>query len=279
MSKLIITCGITGSRIQKKETPYIPITPEEIAASAIEAVKAGASVIHIHVRDPETHIGTQDRDLYESVLTLIREEVDPVICLSTSGVPGKNMEYEKRLIPLELRPDMVSFDAGSMNFGNALFLNPPDFLEVLAKKAKEFNVKLELECFHTGMVNTCIQMMEADIIERPLHFQFVLGVRGGAPATVKSLITMVEMIPEDSTWSVIGIGKAQLPMVMTSMVMDGHVRVGLEDNIYYSRGILAKSNAQLVERIVRIAREFEREVVSPEEVREILALALKTRSG
>jgi len=279
LSKLIIICGITGSRIQKKDTPFIPITPEEIAASAIEAVKAGASVIHIHVRDPETHIGTQDRELYKSVLTLIREEVDPVICLSTSGVPGKNIEYEKRLTPLELSPDMVSFDAGSMNFGDALFLNPPDFLELLAKKAKESNVKLELECFHTGMVSTCIQMMEAGIIERPLHFQFVLGVRGGAPATVKSLITMVEMIPEDSTWSVIGIGKAQLPMAMVSMVMDGHVRVGLEDNVYYSRGMLAKSNAQLVERTVKIAREYERDIASPEEAREILALTSRRSGG
>jgi 3-keto-5-aminohexanoate cleavage enzyme len=236
-------------------------------------------VIHIHVRDPETHIGTQDRDLYKRVLTLIREEVDPVICLSTSGVPGKNMEYEKRIIPLELSPDMVSFDAGSMNFGGALFLNPPDFLELLAKKANECNVKLELECFHTGMVSTCLHMMEAGIIDRPLHFQFVLGVRGGAPATIKSLITMVEMIPKDSTWSIIGIGKAQLPMAMVSMVIDGHIRVGLEDNVYYSKGMLAKSNAQLVERIVRIAREYDRDIASPEEAREILALAPKKRHG
>ena len=279
MSKLIITCAITGSRIQKKDTPFIPITPEEIAESAIEAVKAGASVIHIHVRDPETHIGTQDRDIYERVLTLIKGQVDPVICLSTSGVPGKNIKHKKRLMPLELRPDMVSFDAGSMNFNDMLFLNPPDFLNLLANKANDFNVKLELECFHTGMVSTCIQMMKAGLIKRPLHFQFVLGVKGGAPATVKSLLTMVEMIPEDSTWSVIGIGKAQLSMAMVSMVMDGHVRVGLEDNVYYSKGTLAKSNSQLVERIARIAREYEREIASPEEAREILALTSRPSGG
>jgi len=122
-------------------------------------------------------------------------------------------------------------------------------------------------------------MMEAGIIDRPLHFQFVLGVRGGAPATIKSLITMVEMIPKDSTWSIIGIGKAQLPMAMVSMVIDGHIRVGLEDNVYYSKGMLAKSNAQLVERIVRIAREYDRDIASPEEAREILALAPKKRHG
>jgi 3-keto-5-aminohexanoate cleavage enzyme len=277
LSKLIITCAITGSRIQKKDTPFIPITPEEIAKSAIEAVKAGASVIHIHVRDPQTHIGTQDKNLYERVLALMKEEVDPVICLSTSGVPGKNMGYEKRIIPLELSPDMVSFDAGSMNFGDTLFLNPPDFLELLAKKARACNVKLELECFHTGMVNTCLDMMKAGFIERPLHFQFVLGVKGGAPATLKSLLSMVDMIPEDSTWSIIGIGRSQLPMAMASMVINGHVRVGLEDNIYYSKGMLAKTNAQLVERIVRIAREYEREIATPEEAREILSLKPKVK--
>ena len=272
MAKLIIACGITGSRIQKEDTPFIPITPEEIAASAIEAVKAGASAIHIHVRDAITHIGTQDKDLYESVLARIKEEVDPIICLSTSGVPGKNIEYTKRLIPLELKPHLVSFDAGSMNFGNDLFINSPDFLDLLAKKAREFKVKLELECFHSGMVHTCIQMMEAGLIERPMHFQFVLGVRGGAPATVKSLITMVEMIPEDSTWSVIGIGKAQLTMGIHALLMGGHVRVGLEDNIYYSKGELA-TNARLVKRIVNLSRDLGREVATPEEAREILSLS------
>jgi 3-keto-5-aminohexanoate cleavage enzyme len=272
LAKLIIACGVTGSRIQKADTPFIPITPEEIAASAIEAVRAGASAIHIHVRDAITHIGTQDKDLYESVLARIKEEVDPIICLSTSGVPGKNIAYHKRLIPLELRPHMVSFDAGSMNFGNDLFLNPPDFLDLLAKNAREFEVKLELECFHPGMVHTCIQMMEAGLIERPMHFQFVLGVRGGAPATVKSLITMVEMIPEDSTWSVIGIGKAQLTMGIHALLMGGHVRVGLEDNIYYRKGELA-TNARLVKRIVNLSRDLGREVATPEEAREILSLS------
>jgi 3-keto-5-aminohexanoate cleavage enzyme len=272
LAKLIIACGVTGSRIQKEDTPFIPITPEEIAASAIEAVKAGASAVHIHVRDAITHIGTQDKDLYESVLARIKEEVDPIICLSTSGVPGKNIEYHKRLIPLELKPHLVSFDAGSMNFGNDLFLNPPDFLDLLAKKAREFEVKLELECFHPGMVHTCIQMMEAGLIERPMHFQFVLGVRGGAPATVKSLITMVEMIPEDSTWSVIGIGKAQLTMGIHALLMGGHVRVGLEDNIYYRKSELA-TNERLVKRIVNLSRELGREVATPEEAKEILSLS------
>lgn len=271
MSKLIITCAITGSRIQKKDTPLIPISPEEIAESAIASVKAGASLLHIHVRDPKTEIGTQDRSIYERVLSLIQEEVDPVICLSTSGVPGKNLDHEKRLIPLELHPDMVSFDAGSMNLGDSLFLNPPDFLELLAKKAKETHVKLELECFHSGMVQTCIQMIDAGLIEKPAHFQLVLGVKGGAPATLKSLLDMVDMLPQGSTWSVIGIGPAQLQMGIHALLMGGHVRVGLEDNIYYRKGQLA-TNEQLVKRMVNVSRELGRDIATPNEARELLGL-------
>jgi len=125
------------------------------------------------------------------------------------------------------------------------------------------------------MVSTCLDMMKAGLLERPLHFQFVLGVKGGAPATLKSLLSMMDMIPEDSTWSIIGIGRSQLPMALASMVIDGHVRVGLEDNIFYSKGVLAESNAQLVERIVRISREYEREIATPEDAREILSLKPK----
>lgn len=271
LSKLIITCAITGSRIQKENTPFIPITPEEIAESAIASVKAGASEIHIHVRDPKTKIGTQDRDLYQRVLSLIKEEVDPVVCLSTSGVPGKNIDYQKRLIPLELKPDMVSFDAGSMNFGSEIFLNPPEFLEILASKAKESHIKLELECFHHGMIHTCIQMIESGLIEKSPHFQLILGVKGGAPATLRSLIEMVDMLPQGSTWSVLGIGAAQLRMGVHALLMGGHVRVGLEDNIYYRKGELA-SNEQLVKRMVNLSQELGREVATPDETRELILL-------
>ena len=272
MEKLIVTVGITGSRITRQQTPYIPITPEEIAQSGIEAWRAGASVLHIHVRDPKTGLGTQDYSLFKEVADRIRGETDAVLCLTTSGIPGRNLQFQERLVPLSLNPELVSFDAGSINMRENVFLNPPEFLEMLAKETLAKGIKPELEVFEVGMVQTCIRYMEKGLLRPPLHFQFVLGVLGGMPATAKSLLHLSEIIPEGSTWSVIGIGLGQLPMAVMAMAMGGHVRVGLEDNIYYSKGVLTKSNAELVERIVRIAKEFGREIATPSDVRKILNL-------
>ena len=272
MEKLIITVGITGSRISRKQTPYIPITPEEIAQSGIEAWKAGASILHVHVRDPKTGVGTQDFTLYKEVVDRIRGETDAILCLTTSGIPGLNLPTQQRLIPLSLNPELVSFDAGSINMGEHVFFNLPEFLETLAKETLDKGIKPELEIFEVGMVYTCLHYLERGLLRLPLHFQFVLGTPAGMPATPKSLLHVSEIIPQGSTWSVIGIGRGQLPMAMMGMIMGGHVRVGLEDNIYYSRGALAKSNAELVERVVRIAREFGREVADPKEARKIINL-------
>jgi len=272
MEKLIVTVGITGSRITRQQTPYIPITPEEIAQSGIEAWRAGASILHIHVRDPKTGLGTQDDSLFKEVADRIRGETDAVLCLTTSGIPGRNLQFQERLVPLSLNPELVSFDAGSINMRENVFLNPPEFLEMLAKETLAKGIKPELEVFEVGMVQTCIRYMEKGLLRPPLHFQFVLGVLGGMPATAKSLLHLSEIIPEGSTWSVIGIGLGQLPMAVMAMAMGGHVRVGLEDNIYYSKGVLTKSNAELVERIVRMAKEFGREIATPSDVRKILNL-------
>jgi len=272
MEKLIITVGITGSRISRKQTPYIPISPEEIAQSGIEAWRAGASILHIHVRDPKTGVGTQDLTLFKEVVDRIRGETDAILCLTTSGIPGRNLPIPERLISLSLNPELVSFDAGSINMGEHLFLNLPDFLEALANETLSKGIKPELEVFEVGMVCTCLRYLERGLLKPPLHFQFVLGTPAGMPATPKSLLHLSEVIPQGSTWSVIGIGAGQLPMAMMGMIMGGHVRVGLEDNIYYSKGVLAKNNAQLVERVVRIAGEFGREVANPKEARKILYL-------
>jgi 3-keto-5-aminohexanoate cleavage enzyme len=272
MEKLIISVGITGSRITRQQTPYIPITPEEIAQSGIEAWEAGASILHIHVRDPKTGLGTQDFSIFKEVVDRIRRETDAILCLTTSGIPGRNLQFQERLIPLSLDPELVSFDAGSINMRENVFLNPPEFLELLAKETLAKGIKPELEVFEVGMVETCDRYLKLGLLKPPLHFQFVLGVIGGMPATAKSLLHLSEMLPQGSTWSVIGIGPGQLPMAMIAMAMGGHVRVGLEDNIYYSKGVLAKNNAQLVERIVRIANEFGREVAKPEESRKLLKL-------
>ena len=279
MEKLVITVGITGSRITRKQTPYIPILPEEIAQSGIEAWKEGASVLHIHVRDPKTGLGTQDISIFKEVVDRIRGETDALLCLTTSGIPGRNLPIAERLQPLALQPEFVSFDAGSVNMGESVFLNPPEFLDALAKETLAKEIKPELEAFEVGMVYTCLRYLEEGLLKPPLHFQFVLGIRGGMPATPKSLLYLTEITPSDSTWSVIGAGSGQLPMAVMGMVMGGHVRVGLEDNIYYSKGVLARSNAELVERVVRIAREFGREIATPSEARKILSSPPKNYSA
>ena len=275
MGKLIITAAITGSRITREATPYIPITPEEIVTSAIECEDAGASIVHIHVRDPNTGLGTQDIGLFRQVVEPLREKTDLVLCLTTSGIPGRNLNIEERLTPLELEPELASFDAGSINLGGSAFINTPEFLQAAAIRMREKGVKPELEIFDVGMIVTCLRMREEGYLTDPLHFQFVLGTPWGIPATPKSLIHLLDYLPERSTWSVIGIGRAHLPICMMGLILDGHIRVGMEDNIYYRKGELAKTNAQLVERIVRIAKEYGREVATPKETREILGLKRK----
>ena len=270
--KLIITAAITGSRVMREKAPYIPYTPEEIVQSSLECWRAGASIVHIHVRDPETGLGTQDVAIFQRVVTPLRDQTDLVLCLTTSGIAGRNLPYEQRLAPLDLRPELASFDAGSINLGGGVFSNPPDFLDAAARMMKEKGVKPEIEVFDSGMLETALRMRDDGKLSDPLHFQFVLGTPWGASATPKTLLYLYELMPKGATWSVIGIGKGHLPMSMMGLIMGGHIRVGMEDNIYYDHGILARSNAQFVERIVRISHEYGRAVASPAETREILKL-------
>lgn len=273
MEKLIVTAGLTGSRIGKTQTPHIPVSPEEIVRAGVEAWQAGAAVLHVHVRDPRTGLGTQDLAVFAPVVEALRRETDAVLCLTTSGIPGRNLPVEERLAPLALRPEMASFDAGSLNTPAGVFLNPPEFLEALAARALELSVKPELECFDAGHVATCLRYLADGTLAAPAHFQFVLGAPYGMPATAGALVHLVGMLPAGATWSVIGIGRAQTPMVAMAIAMGGHARVGLEDNIYYRRGELATSNAQLVERVVRLAAELDREVACAADARRILSLA------
>ncbi len=270
---LIITAGLTGSRISKQQTPAIPITPGEIVRSGIEAWRAGASVVHVHVRDAATGLGTQDVAVFREVVDRLRAETDAILCLTTSGIPGRNLSIAERLAPLALRPEMASFDAGSINTEAGVFLNDSDFLDAAAAAANKYGVKLELECFDSGMIVTALRYHEQGLIPAPLHFQLLFGSRFGMPATARALANAVDMLPGDATWSVIGIGRAQLQMAMMAMPVGGHVRVGLEDNIYYRRGELATGNAQLVERVVRLAAELGRPVATPAEARRLLGLA------
>ena len=273
MEKLIITAAITGSRILRDTTPYIPYTPQEIAGSALECWNAGASIVHIHVRDPKTGLGTQDPELFRQVVEPLRKETDVVINLTTSGIAARNFSYEDRLKSLELRPELASFDAGSINLGKGVFVNPPDFLDLAAETMKRLRVKPEIEVFDSGMIVTAVQMRNRRKLDDPLFFEFVLGTPYGAPATPKALVYLSEIVPENAIWSVTGIGRAHLPMSMMALAMGGHIRVGMEDHVFYKKGELAKNNARFVERIVRIAREYGREIASPDEARKILDLS------
>ena len=270
---LIITVGLTGSRISKQQTPHIPITPDEIVRSGAEAWRAGASVVHVHVRDAATGLGTQDVAVFTEVVDRLRAETDAILCLTTSGIPGRNLSTGERLAPLVLRPEMASFDAGSINTEAGVFLNDAEFLDAAAAAAREYGVKLELECFDTGMIVTALRYHDQGLIPAPLHFQLLFGSSFGMPATARALANAVDMVPADATWSVIGIGRAQLQMAMMALPMGGHVRVGLEDNVYYRHSELATSNAQLVERVVRLADELGRPVATPAEARRLLGLA------
>ncbi len=266
----IISVAVTGALTDPASTPYLPITPEQIAQSTLEAWRAGAAIAHLHVREPDGR-PTQRLDYFREVIGRIREAgCDIVLNLTTGGHP--DMTHEERMQTLELEPELASFDAGSLNMNEGVFHNPPGFLRELARRMRERRVKPELEIFDTGMIENCKQLVREGLIDEPLYFQFVLGVRGGAPATPKTLLHMVESLPPGSHWSVIGVGRGQLPMNAMAILMGGHVRTGLEDNIYYRRGELATSNAQLVERLARLIREFGREVASPDDARRILGL-------
>ncbi|GHU27129.1 3-keto-5-aminohexanoate cleavage enzyme [Betaproteobacteria bacterium] len=272
MDKLIISVGVTGSRITREQTPYIPITPAEIAQSAIDAWKAGASILHVHVRDLETGLGTQDVALFKEVLDRIRSETDAIVSLTTSGIPGRNLPMEERLKALALKPDMVSFDAGSINLGDKVFLNPPEFLATLAKELTDRGIRPEIGVFEIGNVYDCIRLAERGLLALPLFIQFVLSAKGGMPANVKSLLHLSEIIPPDANWAVVESSVGFLPLAIHAIAMGGHVRVGLEECIYYSEGRLSKSNAEQVERVVRMAQACGRELATPVEARKILSL-------
>jgi 3-keto-5-aminohexanoate cleavage enzyme len=213
---------------------------------------------------------THNLEYFDEIAQRVRGKCDMVLNFTTGGYPG--MDAEARMESLTLEPEVGSFDAGSMNFGPGVFLNPPDFLRELASRFLKYNVRPELECFDVGMIGNCLRLINEGLIEEPLWWQFVLGVPGGAPAEPKTLLHMVDMLPVGSQWSVIGIGRGQLPMNMLAIMLGGHVRTGLEDNIYYKRGVLAESNAQFVERLARLTREMGREVATPADARRLLGL-------
>lgn len=260
-----------NSFLYKYSMPVLLFQPEEIADEVYECWKAGASVAHIHVRDDEGK-ASMSFEKFEKTVKLIRERCDIVLNLTTSG--GLGLTDEIRMKPfVELKPEMASYDCGSMNWlHTSVFENSPAFLEKLGVTMEENNVKPEIEVFDAGMVYNAIYYMKKGILKAPLHFQFVLGAAGGMAATVENLVFLKNLIPEGSTWGALGIGKGHLPILYATLALGGHVRVGMEDNIYYGPGRLAKSNVEFVERTKRIVKEIGKEIATPDETRQILGL-------
>lgn len=269
MQKLIITVALTGNVPTKDMNPNLPVTADEIAADVRRCADAGAVLFHVHARDVELK-PTLAIDAFKERARKIKEVAPAVIIqLSTGGRAGK--DWEARVGPVRLLPEMASFTTGSSNLPGMIYENSPQFIEFLAKVFKETEVKPEIEVFETGMINNALFLQSKGYIQAPLHFQFVLGVPGSMPGTVKNLVFLSESIPSGSTWIVAGIAKSEIPMAAAAIVMGGHVRVGLEDNLFLPDGSAA-SNPRLVEKVVAIAKEIGREIASPDEARAILSL-------
>ena len=273
---VIIQAAITGSIGATSASPHLPATPSAIAESAIDAWRAGAAVLHIHARE-EDGTPTQSLARYEEIVARIRaSDCDAVLNLST-GSAGNRAKGAERYDCLALRPEMASFDCGSTNFGDWVFENSPAFLRDLAATIAQAGAAPEIECFDASHVTSALQMHADGHLHGPLRFQFVLGVRGGAPATLEQAMYMRSLLPAGSLWSICALGRHQLPLTMLSLIAGGHVRTGLEDNLYYSRGRLAVSNAELVGRVVRLAEELGRPVATPDQARSILLLPATQR--
>src|SRR6056297_209277 len=272
MEKLIITAAISGAEVTKEHNPNVPYTVEEVGREAESAYKAGASIIHLHVRNDDG-TPTQDKERFKACMDEIKKRCpDVIIQPSTGGAVG--MTDEERLQPTELGPEMATLDCGTLNFGgDEIFINTENTIKNFGRILIERGVKPEIEVFDKGMIDYAIRFQKKGFIKKPMHFDFVLGVQ--MSATARDLAFMVDSIPEGSTWTVAAMGRHQIPMAMIGMAMGGNVRVGFEDNIYLSKGVLAKSNGELVEKVVRIASELGREIATPDEAREILGLKSK----
>lgn len=273
-NKVILTVATTGAWPSKKDTPHIPLQPKEIADDVYACWQAGASIAHIHVRDDDDK-SSMDFDKFTETVELIRAtDCDIVLNLTTSGQLGLEDEDRMKHI-IALKPELASYDCGSMNWAHStVFENSPRFLEKLGMAMQENNIKPEIEIFDAGMVYNALYYLKKGVLKAPLHFQFVLGAPGGMTATVENLMFLKTLIPADSTWGALGIGRGHLPIMYTTLALGGHVRVGMEDNIYYSKGVLAKSNVEFIERTKRIAVEIDKEIATPDEARAILGLSL-----
>lgn len=275
--KTIITAAVTGAWPKKENNPNVPMTPEEICEDVYQCWKAGAAIAHLHMRDDNGN-GTMDHTKFKKTVSLIKgnhPDCDIILNLTTSGDIYATDETRVEHIK-ELKPEMASYDCGSMNWLNtALFINSPDFLEMCGKLFTECHVKPEIEAFDPGMIANAAYYLKKGILKAPLHFQFCMGCANGIPGSVKNLLFMKETMEQlcpGSTWSCFGVGHSALEVMYAAIALGGHIRVGMEDNVMYSKGVLAESNAQFVERAARLIKEYGNDIATPDEAREILGL-------
>lgn len=299
-NKVIITAAVTGSIHTPSMSPYLPLTPGDIAGEAVAAARAGAAVVHIHARDPADGRPSPDLELFGQIIEGIRSECDAVICTTTGGGVGMTVEERTAVVPA-FRPELASFNMGSINFGlfpmaksvqewthewekpyleatrKFVFQNCFEDLESLCRIVRESGTRPELEIYDAGHLHNTAYLLSRGLLDPPVYLQFVLGVLGGIGGTIYDLIQLKQtadrLFGEGSYhWSAIGTGRHEFPICTTAANLGGHCRVGMEDNLYLSKGVLARSNAQLVEKMVRIIREFALEPASPDEARAILGL-------
>jgi len=268
---VVVQAAVTGGTSPDGASPNLPLTPASIADAAVEAWRAGAAVVHIHARTAEG-VPTGSAETFRMIVDRIRAAGSDVILNLSTGSGGNRIEGADRYSCLDLGPEMGSFDCGSLNFGDRIFANSPSFLRDLAAAFERTGVVPEIECFDTGHVIDALRLRDEGLLADPLRFQFVLGVQGGAPATLDQVLHMRGLLPQDAIWSLCALGRAQLTMNAFSLLAGGHVRTGLEDNVYYRRGELATGNGQLVERVVRLAKDLDRPVATTGDAREILQL-------
>jgi len=301
MAKVIITAAITGGIHTPSMSPYLPITPEQIAEQAIEAYDAGASVVHIHIRNPKTGQPSSDMNLFREILARIKSKCNLIVCTTTGGGLGMPIKERLKVVPT-FKPELASFNAGSINFGlfdlpermqikewkyswekqylkmteDFIFPNTFKSLQEFARTFEESNTKPELEIYDVGMINNLLYLVKKGFLKKPLYLQFVMGIMGGIPPSVDNLVflheTATHAFGDDFVWSVCAAGHFQLPICTAALVMKGNVRVGLEDSLYAGKGTLAKGSAEQVGKITRIARELDIDIATPDETRQLLGL-------
>jgi 3-keto-5-aminohexanoate cleavage enzyme len=269
-TELILTAAIVGAEITRAQTPFLPITSQEIADEAARCRDAGASVIHLHVRNAD---GTpsQSRALFAEAIGRIREKTDVIVQTSTGGAVG--MGVEERAQPLDCRPEMATLNCGTLNFGDDVFVNTRPLIRDLAARIRAAGSVIELECYEVGHIDEALALFADGQIAAPLHFQFVLGVPGGIGAREDVVRFMASQVPTGATWGVAAVGRYQRPMTELAIRLGGNARVGLEDNIYLSKGVLAEGSAPLVARAAEFARSAGRELVDPTRARQLLGVA------